>query len=129
MLPLPKARPKSVRTARLACPPYIAEAKLPELGRPNTKALARRQAMLRFLIREPGPVNVSWIYAESGGSLADLNYLAERGLIVLGESEVWRDPLDQVDHQPYEAPALTSDQRSVWNEVNAKSRGLPAWGG
>jgi primosomal protein N' (replication factor Y) len=117
ILPLPSVRPKSVRTARLACPPPAAEAQLPNLGRAGTKALARRQAMLKFLIRETGAVNVSWIYAESGGSLADLRYLSERGLVILGESEVLRDPLDRVDYQPYEAPVLTSDQRDVWTAV------------
>ena len=86
-------RPKSVRTARLATPPDQAEARIPDLGRAGSKALARRQAMVRFLIREPGPVNVSWIYAECGGSLADLRYLSDRGLVILGESEVWRDPV------------------------------------
>lgn len=117
VLPLPKVRPKSVRTVRLACPPHLAEAQLSDLGRPNTKALAHRQAILRFLIREPGPVDVSWVYAESSGNLADLRYLAERGLVLLGENEVWRDPVEQVDYQPYEAPVLTRDQSAVWSEV------------
>lgn len=117
VLPMPKVGPKSVRTAQLACPPQLAEAAMPELGRAGTQALERRQAILRFLMGETEPVDVSWIYAQSGGNLSDLRKLRERGLVVLGESEVWRDPLEQYDFQPYEAPVLTQDQQTVWQQV------------
>ncbi len=129
ILPPPKVRPKLVRTAQLACPPEAAQEALPDLGRQGTKALVRRQAMLRFLIREPGPVDVTWVYAESGGNLADLRYLNERGLVLLGESEIWRDPLGQVEVLPDEAPVLTSDQNSVWLEVQRILRESQAGGG
>ncbi len=117
VLPEPSVAPKTVRTARLACPPEIAEAELPNLGRAGSQALRRRQAMLRFLLGETGPVNVSWVYAESGGNLADLRFLAGRGLVVLGESEEWRDPLAEVDFVLSEPPPLTRDQRGVWDQI------------
>ena len=52
--------------------------------------------ILRYLIAEAGPVEVAWLYAESGGNLADLHALADRDLIQFGESETWRDPLQQL---------------------------------
>jgi primosomal protein N' (replication factor Y) len=113
----PKVRPKFVRTVQLACSPQVAESALPALGKPGSKVLERRQAMLRFLMREAGPVDVSWVYAESGGSLEDLRALSERGLVVLGESEAWRDPLEQVDFQITEALLLTQDQQTAWVEI------------
>jgi len=119
VLPPPSVGPKSVRTAQLACSPQAAEAEMPNLGRAGSKALARRQAMLRFLIQERGPVNVSWIYASSGGNLADLRKMAQNGLVNLGENEVWRDPLEEVSTIPTQAPALTRDQETVWNEIQA----------
>ncbi|MBN1147046.1 MAG: primosomal protein N' [Anaerolineales bacterium] len=117
ILTQPRARPKIVRTARLACPPKVAEEALPGLGRAGSQALQRRQAMLRFLMREPGPVDVSWIYAESGGHMDDLRFLGERGLVALGESEVWRDPLSGLDPQVAQAPILTQDQQRAWEQV------------
>jgi primosomal protein N' (replication factor Y) len=117
VLPAPKVRPKLGRTVQLACPPEKAQAALPHLARPGTQALERRQAILRFLLREPGPVDVSWVYAESGGGLEDLRALSERGLVRLGESEVWRDPLQQYDFQPSQPPILTRDQQAAWVEV------------
>lgn len=80
----------------------------------------RRQAILRFLLREPEPVAVAWVYAESGGNLGDLEALAERGLVRLGESEVWRDPLEQMNFVPTEPPLLTGDQQAVWQVVRAR---------
>jgi primosomal protein N' (replication factor Y) (superfamily II helicase) len=94
ILPPPRVRSKFVRVALLAVPPEQAEDEMPNLGTKQT--LARRQAALRYLIRQPEPVNVSWVYAESGCNLADLQELEERGLIRLFESEIFRDPLERV---------------------------------
>lgn len=117
VLPPPSVQPKSVRTVQLACPPEVAKTEMPNLGRAGSKAQERRQAILRFLIGETGPVNVSWVYAESGGNLADLRKLAELGLVILGETEVWRDPLEGLDFMPTEPPTLTRDQETVWAEI------------
>jgi hypothetical protein len=88
------------------------------LGRSGTQALLRRQAIMRFLLREPGPVNVSWVYAQSGGNISDLHYLAERDLVVLGESEDVRDPLADVEYVSLaEPPQLTQAQETVWHEI------------
>src|SRR5215216_4402550 len=94
ILPPPRVRSKYVRVALLAVPPEEAEAEMPNLGTKQT--LTRRQAALKFLIRQPQPVNVSWVYAESGCNLADLQELEERGLIRLFENEIFRDPLEKV---------------------------------
>jgi primosomal protein N' (replication factor Y) len=117
VLPPPSVGPKSVHTAQLACSPEKAEAEMPNLGRAGSKALARRQAMLRFLIKERGPVDVSWIYASSGGNLSDLRKIAQDGLVVLGENQAWRDPLEEMTYIPTQAPDLTHDQEAVWNEI------------
>ena len=121
VLPPPDVHARRVRTAQLACAPAQAEAALPDLG--SGKALARRQVMLRFILRQPEPVNVSWVYAESGGKLDDLRFLVERGLIVLGETEIWRDPLEKLDVAVSNAWQLTPAQEAAWGEI---ARGLQA---
>ena len=113
----PSVRPKMVRTVQLACSPHEAEARLQSVGRAGSAALERRQAILRFLIREPWPVDVAWVYAASGGNLQDLQKLEEDGLVSLGESETWRDPLGQMEIQVTQPPVLTQAQQSVWNQV------------
>ncbi len=115
VLPSPSVRPKTIRMVHLAVSPPVAEAAMPELGR--DAALARRQAMLRFLIQEPWPVAAPWLYAVSGGNLADLKALANKDLIVISESEVWRDPLENVVPAPNEPPPLTAAQQSVWEAL------------
>jgi primosomal protein N' (replication factor Y) len=93
VLPPPRVRSKFIRVAQLAVTPEEAESEMPNLGMKQT--LARRQSALRFLIRQPDAINVSWVYAESGCNLADLQELEERGLIRLFESEIFRDPLEK----------------------------------
>lgn len=115
VLPPPSVRPRVVRTAQLACPLESALALLEETQRSgNENVRARREAALKYLAREGAPVNVSWVYASSGANLADLQRLAEWGAVTLGETELWRDPLDQVEALPQEAPVLTAAQLSAW---------------
>ncbi len=128
ILPPPSVRPKFVRTAQLSVPPEAAEAAMPELGK-TADTLSRRQAALRFLVREPADVNVSWVYAESGCNLADLQELAERELIVLRETEIWRDPLEKIGDQESgtqelggQGLTLTIDQEKALNQIQQAFR-------
>jgi primosomal protein N' (replication factor Y) (superfamily II helicase) len=119
VLPEPRVQPKLVRTVRLAVSPESAEEEMESLGRSGSRVTLRRQAIMHFLIREPGPVNVSWVYAESGGNISDLHYLAEHDLVVLGESEDLRDPLAEIEFVASEPPQLTHAQETVWREIRA----------
>ncbi|GIK08933.1 MAG: primosomal protein N' [Anaerolineaceae bacterium] len=123
ILPPPRVRPKFVRVAQLAVTPAEAEAAMPSLGAKQT--LARRQAALRFLVRAVDAVNVSWVYAESGCNLADLENLEERGLIRLFESEIFRDPLERVEKRTENRGlessevTLTQEQEAALEEITA----------
>jgi primosomal protein N' (replication factor Y) len=118
-------RPKYIRVAQLAVTPAEADASLPDLG--ATKAtLERRQKALQFLVRAVDAVNLSWVYAESGCKLADLEELEERGLIRLFESEIFRDPLERVESRGLEKSAvvLTREQEIALNEILASLANL-----
>lgn len=117
VLPPPTVRPKYIRTAQLAVRPDIAEQSLESLGT-TAATRERRGRILRFLIREGVPVSVSWVYAHSGGSLADLQVLAERDLVELRETEIFRDPLEGIEIEAArQAPELTPDQQRVWEAL------------
>ena len=118
ILPPPRVRSKYIRVAQLAVPPEEANAAMESLGTKQT--LARRQSALKFLIRQPEPINLSWVYAESGCNLADLESLEERGLIRLFESEIFRDPLQRVESRGVEsskAVDLTPEQDFALKEI------------
>jgi primosomal protein N' (replication factor Y) (superfamily II helicase) len=114
----PAVSARHVRTARLAATMAAVEAARPHLARTPAKA-ARLSAVLDFLANEFEPVDVSWVYAETGAKLQDLRELAERGLVDLGEAEVWRDSLAGKEFVPTEPPRLTPDQQRVWEAVAA----------
>ena len=123
ILPPPTVRPKFIRTAQLAVPPEVAEAALAGLGK-TAATLARRQSALRLLMRDPDAIDVAWVYAESGCNLADLQELDERGLIVLHETEIWRDPLGKISDQGLgdkgwgnQEWVLTSDQEAALQQI------------
>jgi len=124
VLPRASVRPKFVRTAQLAVSPEVARAALKDLG--STEATrARRQRAIEYLLRRPEAVNVSWVYAESGCNLADLQELSERELIFLREQEVWRDPLGRgasdatagIEPLPAALAALTTEQQHAWEPI------------
>jgi primosomal protein N' (replication factor Y) len=122
VLPPASVRPKFIRTAELAVAPEAAEAAMPTLGMKST--LERRQKALQFLMRARQAVNVSWVYAESGCNLTDLQELAERELILLRESEIWRDPLAKTEARVWNAAEeteliLTPEQQAVWEKIES----------
>lgn len=117
VLPEPGVRPKVVRMVRLACRPEEINAQIDQIGRTGTAAFKRRQAMLDFLVREPWLVEASWVYAASGGTLVDLRRLEELGLVELSESEIWRDPLENIDAPLQVSPVLTEGQNRVWQQL------------
>ncbi len=112
----PRVSARRVRTARLAVPPERARAAYDEVGH-RESTLRRRQKILDALIQEGEPLDVTWVYAESGGKLRDLRYLEDMGLVALGEAEVWRDPLEHVEYVPRQPPALTQAQREAWQAI------------
>ena len=121
VLPPVSVRPKFIRTAQLAVLPEVAEAAMPELGK-TPATLERRQKALRFLVREPIAANLAWIYAESGCNAADLQELAERELIVLGEAEIFRDPLgkkaeNRAQRIENREVTLTADQEAALAKI------------
>ncbi len=122
VLPPPTVRPKVVRTVQLTCPQEQIEARLKQTMRANTGVYARCKAILEFLVTEPRPVDVAWAYtAASGSTLADLERLAEAGLVQLSESEIWRDPLAGALPAVSPPPQLTADQMDAWQMIE---RGL-----
>ncbi len=123
ILPPASVRPKFIRTAQLAIAPEIAEASMNDLGATDATR-TRRQKALRFLIKQPDAINVSWVYAESGCNLSDLQELTERELILLRETEIWRDPLAKIKHEELENKEiiLTQEQRRAWQEIESGFR-------
>ena len=122
VLPPARVRTKYIKTAQLAVSPEIADAAMDDLGdRESTRT--RRKKALQFLMQVKGAVNVSWVYAESGSNLADLQELEERGLIRLFETEIFRDPLEKSELRvekftAKEAIELTPEQAAALAQIN-----------
>ncbi len=112
----PRVRPKFVRTAALACPAEMVAQKIPKLSIFPAVQI-RRQRALEYLMEEALPLEVTWVYAASGCNMTDLIVLQEMDLIVLNETEVWRDPLKNVQLLNQPVPGLTSDQQAAWQEI------------
>ena len=74
----PAVHAKQVRTARIAAPFAQIEAAKPNLSRSAAKA-ARLAKVLDFLVDELEPVDLSWVYAETGANWQDVKELADRG--------------------------------------------------
>ena len=126
ILPPSRVKPKFIKTAQLAASPEVAEAAMSNLGKTNSTQM-RREKALRFLMGVKEAVNVSWVYAESGCNLADLQELEERELIVLLETEIWRDPLGKIESTELEirrVGQLTAEQQKAWQEIEKGFREL-----
>ena len=126
VLPPPRVKPKQIRVAQLAVTPETAEAEMQSLGS-TAQTQARREAALRFLIQQPEPINLAWVYAQTGSKLADLQELEERGLIRLFENEIFRDPLERIEKQETgNGLSLTPEQNSALQAILSAFHAQPA---
>jgi primosomal protein N' (replication factor Y) len=109
LLPPPAVGPKRVRSVQLsASPAEVAAAWEDGLARRRRGPLYR--AILDLLLAESGPVEASWVYAQTGCTLEHLRALEALGLVSFAEEEVWRDPLAGQVFVPSEPLPLTQDQ-------------------
>jgi len=75
--------------------------------------------VLKVLAREADAMDVSWIFAQTGASMADLKRLEDEELILLGEIQKWRDSLAAREFVTLTAPPLTPEQGAVWEQVES----------
>ncbi len=117
ILPPPRVSAKTLRTAALSIDPEAVENLTPDdLGK-TAITQNRRLKVIQLLARQAFPLDFSWIYAETGTTYPDLTYLSDAGLIHFNETEVWRDPLAELDVRQDRAPKFTSDQSKAWAEI------------
>jgi len=115
----PRARAKQVRTVEWIAGEVPVEQALAGLRS------ACYPAVVAFLRAERGPVDVSWVYAETGCRRYHLNKLAERDLVAFDSEEVWRDPLADEIFVPDRPPLLTAEQTAVWQAIRSGLDGAP----
>ena len=120
ILPPPRVTSKTLRNAALSIQPLAIPSLEKEVLGKTPVTQTRRSKVLELLARQAFPLDFSWIYAETDASYADLSYLAEAGLIHFNETEVWRDPLAEIEVVLEEAPDLTSDQSRVWEQLQTE---------
>ncbi|HHS98221.1 MAG TPA: primosomal protein N', partial [Chloroflexi bacterium] len=111
----PRAHPRQVLRVRLV-PDVDREAALKRLRNPVYGAI------LDFLQAEGKPVEVDWVYAQTGCTRYHLNKLAERGAVALEAEEVWRDPLEGKVFVPTRPLPLTPDQQAAWAALKSAIR-------
>ncbi|MCU0499935.1 MAG: primosomal protein N' [Anaerolineae bacterium] len=103
---------------RLAIPPEQVDDQLLRLRKGETDL-----AVLRVLAREKAPIDVGWIYAQTGANVNILKRLAALELIHLGEKQTWRDSLAERDFVPVAPPKLSAGQQGVWEIIRTDPTG------
>lgn len=124
----PSVHPRTLRNATLLMDSEQARQRIEQNTRRSQAVRQRMTNVILVLAREGGPTDVSMLYAESGATAADLKTLAELGLISIGESEVFRDPLANLSPALQEAPRLTPAQSAVWQKLEAQFNSQTAAG-
>lgn len=122
----PQPRPPRIQTAKAAFHPSMLQEALSvipgKLKRAGTLA-----HVLRVLAREDTAVDVSWVYAQTGARVTDLQKLDSLDLIYVGEKQTWRDMLIERDYVPSKPPQLTNEQIRAWAHIEkAAARGTYA---
>lgn len=127
----PQVQPRRTTLAQLAIGETTLELVLANLEnnkrlKPETRA--RRIAVLTHLQAHHGFAAAEWIFAETGATRDDLQWLADQGYLMLGDAERWRDPLADVDYIVKSPPPLTDDQQRAWDAIRASMQAGDAAG-
>lgn len=106
--------PRRERFARLATGVEETRQRLDEL-----KRAPRQRATLDRLLREPADsaIPLAILREEGLGDSGTLSALAEKGLIIVEEREVRRDPLAHRNFPRLPAPSLTDEQAAAWKKI------------
>lgn len=123
ILPEPRVRPKMVRKVTLALEPEQIEDLDSPLSRVQ-RVHERRLRVVRMLAQEPGLVDPSWIYAQTGAKNSDLKVLEDAELINIVYIQDWRDPLEDTTFIPTSPPELTQDQTRAWEKIRSGLRAV-----
>ncbi len=117
ILPAPKTTRKQINTVRLHPELNIDSINTIATGRKGSTASERRRKILGLLVREGKYVDVSYIYASTGASSADIRYLEERAMVEVNSRETIRDPVKKFSPEGTAKPQLTKDQLSAWQKI------------
>ncbi len=120
-LEIPKAHPTRTTVVQLTIGPQTVELAQANFVRKPSDATVRRSAIFENLQRKNGMAWADWLLAETGATRADLAWMQDRGYLLLGDAQRWRDPLADSDYISKTAPPLTGDQQRAWEAV---ARGL-----
>ncbi|MFV9507171.1 MAG: replication restart helicase PriA [Oscillochloridaceae bacterium umkhey_bin13] len=114
----PAVRPRMVRVARLAITTEELPATLEALARaPKQRAVLEWMAQHAAQTAADGTVPLSTIYAATGVNAQVIRILEQRGVLVLDQHEVRRDPLAGDGVPPDQPPPLTAGQRDAYNAI------------
>lgn len=114
ILNAPAVHTKTSRTVMLSAPSGVIEAALSTL-KPDSKRLK----VLTYLRDTPGVHDAKTLIDLTESDSGTLKRLADKGWIVFGESEAWRDPLAGREFVAVDAPPLTPDQAACWDVLKA----------
>ncbi len=117
ILPAPKTTRKQINTVRLHPELNIDSIDSIATGRKGSTASERRRRILELLVKEEKYVDVSYIYASTGASSADIRYLEERAMVEVNSREAVRDPVEKFSPEGTAKPQLTKDQLSAWQKI------------
>ena len=117
ILPAPKTTKKQINTVRLHPELDIDSIGSIATGRKGSAASERKREILELLVKEGKYVDVSYIYASTGASSADIRYLEEHTLVEVNSREAVRDPVKKFSPEGTTKPQLSKDQRSAWQKI------------
>ena len=117
ILPPPKVRKKHINTVCLDPNFDIPSVNDISFGKTGSSASERRKSIIDLLIKEKEDTAVSYIYASSGASSADIRYLEAHSLVVVNSREVVRDPVANLSPEGTKRPNLTEDQQLGWDVI------------
>ena len=119
-LPRPGIHSRQIKKVQFSWPhPTVDFAVEPFASRSQTRRSVRIQ-LFEYLSTHPEPLDLQWVRAQVSEEItaSDLEALSEAGMLAVWETELIRDPLENMNEEEYTRHNLTPEQQSAWEKIS-----------
>ncbi len=119
-LPRPGIHSRQIKKVQFSWPhPTVDFTVEPFASRSQTRRSVRIQ-LFEYLSKHPEPLDLQWVRAQVSEEItgSDLESLSEAGMLAVWETELIRDPLENMNEEEYTRHNLTPEQQSAWEKIH-----------
>ena len=121
-LPRPSLHGRMVKKVQYAWNESSIDYNIAPFKSSSTQRSQVRIQLMQYLAVHPEPLDLQWVRAQVDGEIvtSDLEALVDAGMLAVWETDLIRDPLENMTEDAYIRHELTQPQQTAWIEIKSQ---------